>query len=449
MGRRVSCGLWLPCLLIALASASITAAPLGLEAVAVDGVELDQRAARGRSAAAAHVRTTAALSGGRLFLPLLVQRHPLRAVLELRPTAAMAEVGQDTWFELWLSGATSARSLTSWLIFWPEHVFVVDEDGRDGAVQVGRGEACGPDAYWSSQVSNTWGYFAVLCTTYHADSLDDGLVARFRLHAKEPGELDILVSSTTLVGLDGAPAMIVEPRPARLVIRSPPPTPAPGACAAIPGERYGRLSILGAPLATPAAAQPDVNLARRGAEPSDAYRGLVDYAGGTDSRAPQLAGLLAAWGNRDASIGFSRTWRVREWDWAGDRPAGVVPDWPATLVGVAVAPGEPLRLPASGYGIGDGYQALVLYSAPGRVTLKYTREDNVVYGYTLHVEGVCVEPGLQALYDQSVAEGRRRLPALRARQAFGRAAAAEVRFAIRDTGRFMDPRSRKDWWVGR
>ena len=38
------------------------------------------------------------------------------------------------------------------------------------------------------------------------------------------------------------------------------------------------------------------------------------------------------------------------------------------------------------------------------------------------------------------------LPALRAEQAFGRARGDEIMVSIRDTGSFMDPRSRKDWW---
>ena len=108
-----------------------------------------------------------------------------------------------------------------------------------------------------------------------------------------------------------------------------------------------------------------------------------------------------------------------------------------------------IRVPTSGYNIGDGYQVLVLYASTDRITLKYIREDNVVSGYTLHVEGICVEPGLLALYESLNAAGRQRLPALRGGQAFGRAHDMEVGVAIRDHGTFMDPRSRKDWWRGR
>jgi hypothetical protein len=102
--------------------------------------------------------------------------------------------------------------------------------------------------------------------------------------------------------------------------------------------------------------------------------------------------------------------------------------------------------PPSGYEIGDGYEVLVLYASPGGITLKYTREDNVLYGYTLHLDGLCVDPRLLDLYRDCDRQGRGRLPAVRAGQPVGCVAASEVRFAIRDSGAFMDPRSRKDWW---
>ena len=91
----------------------------------------------------------------------------------------------------------------------------------------------------------------------------------------------------------------------------------------------------------------------------------------------------------------------------------------------------------------------MLYASETRLTLKYTREDNVVQGYTVHLENVCPEPSLLALYRQLNSQGRGRLPALRGGQALGRANGGEIRAAVRDSGTFMDPRSRKDWWIGR
>ena len=89
---------------------------------------------------------------------------------------------------------------------------------------------------------------------------------------------------------------------------------------------------------------------------------------------------------------------------------------------------------------------LVHFANEQRVTLQYTRDDITSVGYTLHVEQVCVDPALVALYRDLDRLGRARLPALRPGQVFGRARQDQVLVAIRDSGRFMDPRSRRDWW---
>jgi hypothetical protein len=219
---------------------------------------------------------------------------------------------------------------------------------------------------------------------------------------------------------------------------------AAAACDPIAGESYGTLDVNGEPTDRPAEAHADLNLALRSYEVTSAPLVLVTYGPGEDSRAPQLRYLFS-----NASFrGFSRAFRVYDWNWSTNSRGSLIDDWPVTLAGLPAAPGETLHVPASGYEIGGGYEVLVLYAAENRITLKYTREDNVVYGYTLHVEGVCVEPNLLALYRNMNAAGRGRLPALRARQAFGRAIGGEVGAAIRDTGAFMDPRSRNDWWIG-
>jgi hypothetical protein len=216
-------------------------------------------------------------------------------------------------------------------------------------------------------------------------------------------------------------------------------------CAPIPGETYGVLSVLPPPTDRPAEVHADLNLALRGYEPASAYKGLVDYSGGTDPNAPQLPGLFAD----DRTATFSSVYQVHDWYWECNCRGALITDPEVTLAGLEVTPGETVHVPRSGYHIGDGYQVLVLYASTQRITLKYTREDNVVYGYTLHVENICVEPDLLALYQTWNDAGRGYLPALRAGQAFGRARGSEIGVAIRDTGRFMDPRSRKDWWQGR
>jgi len=215
----------------------------------------------------------------------------------------------------------------------------------------------------------------------------------------------------------------------------------PTGCEPIPGVQYGTLDVAGPPTARPEE-NPDLNLALRGYALTHAGLGLVDYGGDADPGAPQLNTLFA---DRLVPV-FSAMYRVYDWDWDCNCRGDLLANYPVTLAGMGVAPGELLHLPDSGYSIGSGYEALVLYATENRITLKYTREDHVVYGYTIHVENVCVEPGLLALYRAWNGAGRGRLPALRAGQPFGRARGAEIGVAIRDTGTFMDPRSRRDWW---
>ncbi len=222
--------------------------------------------------------------------------------------------------------------------------------------------------------------------------------------------------------------------------------PAPDPCQSIPGESYGTLSVNPPPTDRPAAEHAGLNLGLRGYEPTNAYQGLVDYSGGSDPNAPQFPSLFTD--NRVPT--FTAVYQLYAWDWdCNCQSQYLITQWDVTLAELSVSPVEIIHVPSSGYDIGDGYQVLVLYATTERITLKYTREDNVVYGYTVHVENVCVEPTLLALYESWNDAGRGRLPALRSGQAFGRARSDTIKIAVRDTGMFMDPRSRKDWWQGR
>jgi hypothetical protein len=171
------------------------------------------------------------------------------------------------------------------------------------------------------------------------------------------------------------------------------------------------------PTDRPAEEHADLNLALRGYELTNAFKGLVDYTGGGEPKAPQLPGLFAD----DRTGIFSNVYQVYDWDWGCNCRGELLTNWPVTLAGLEVTAGETIQVPDSGYAIGSGYEVLVLYASTERITLKYTRDDNVISGYTLHVENVCVDPNLLALYG----------------------------VAIRDNGTFMDPRSRNDWWRGR
>ena len=230
-----------------------------------------------------------------------------------------------------------------------------------------------------------------------------------------------------------------------LVAKPPPVVEPPPICAPIPGVQYATLSITGDPTDRPPELHADLNLALRGYEVTSAYLGLVDYGGGEDPKAPQLPALFFP--NRVPA--FPTAYRVYDWHWPTNSRGDLLDIWDVTLLGMGVAPAEVIHLPDSGYDIGSGYEALVLYATEERITLKYTREDNVVHGYTIHIENICVEPSLLALYRAMNDAGRSRLPALRGGQPLGRARGSEIGVATRDNGDFMDPRSRKDWWVAK
>jgi hypothetical protein len=222
----------------------------------------------------------------------------------------------------------------------------------------------------------------------------------------------------------------------------------PFVCQPVPGVQYGTLVVPDTypPGDPPPEDHPDLNLSMRGYEVTSAYLGLVHYdEDDPDPNAPQLYTLFA-----DHRVpAFTTVYQVYDWNWPDNERGSLLSDWDVTLAGMGVAPGEILYFPDSGYNIGNGYEALVLYATEERITLKYTREDNVVEGYTIHVEDICVEPSLLALYRERNDAGRGSLPALRGGQPIGRARGYEFGVALRDWGDFLDPRSDKDWWQGK
>ena len=220
-------------------------------------------------------------------------------------------------------------------------------------------------------------------------------------------------------------------------------------CPTASGAAYNAIPVPPPPADRPAAVHGDLNLALRGYEPVTAYLGLVPYDGGTDSAAPQLRGLFAD----RRTPAFRAVYQVYDWNWAcgGDGCRGnLLSTYDVTLLGMLTGPGEAIRIPEVPMPdrqiYGGGYAALVLYAEEGRITLKYTRDDNVVQGYTVHLENVCVDPNLLALYRDCDGQGRGTLPALRVGEALGTASGAEIQAAVRDNGTFLDPRSQKDWW---
>ncbi len=212
------------------------------------------------------------------------------------------------------------------------------------------------------------------------------------------------------------------------------------------GASYGTLEIPDWAPTPPAELHADLNLALRGYTlEKNAFLGLVNLGGDTDPQAPQLAGLFAT---PRAPI-FKAAYKVYNWDWDCNCRGAPIDDVEVSLADLAGTPGETIHVPDSGYGLGGGYEVLVLYASAQRLTLKYTMEDSVIYGYTLHLENICLDPNLLALYQALNSAGRHELPALRPGQTVGRVYSnGRVGVAIRDTGAFMETRSRKDWWHG-
>jgi hypothetical protein len=245
-----------------------------------------------------------------------------------------------------------------------------------------------------------------------------------------------------------APVIGRDPTPTPSPTPIPPPTPVPP-CPST-GQGFDLIPTTLRYEGPPPETNPDLNLSVRSWVAVNEARGLVDYNGGTDTGAPQLYSMFAD----DRTPALTSTHRVYDWDWASMRRGALLSNWPVTLLGLGTSPGETIRLPRrNGSDIYQGvYYALVVYAEPHRISLHYARNDYMAYAggsYGLHLENVCVDPALVALYQRGHAGGRHELPALKSNQPFGTARGGEVLAAIRDTGTFMDPRSRKDWWAGR
>ena len=185
-------------------------------------------------------------------------------------------------------------------------------------------------------------------------------------------------------------------------------------------------------------------------------RELVDYGSGDPTQPPQFATLFSPY--RVPS--FAEFYQVHQWNWQpssegpGTRGAPIS-DPPTTAVSFTLSPGTNLHTPVSGYDIGAGMEAIVLFADADTVTLHYTREDTSAVGYTIHIDHICTDPNLLSLYNTLDApEGPRydypspsyNLPTLPAGKAFGTSSTQDMVVAITDTGSFQDPRSCYEWW---
>jgi len=188
---------------------------------------------------------------------------------------------------------------------------------------------------------------------------------------------------------------------------------------------------------------------------------LVYYGRDDPTQPPQLATLFKPY----RFPGFINYYRVHHWHWSDAPDSGYRADLntvpPVTAVGLQTTLGEALHVPVSGYDIGGGMAALVIFADEDTVALRYTREDSSgSQGYTIHVDQICPDPNLLQLYRAlDVVDGPRyqfmtaeqrpyqyNLPELAPGQPFGTARQNEMVVAVVDSGTFMDPRSCDEWW---
>lgn len=228
-----------------------------------------------------------------------------------------------------------------------------------------------------------------------------------------------------------------------------------GGCSTASSNTYGTIDPIDKyPAHDPPPDQhPDLNItAIRGYVPAggEKYPLVLGEAG--DPKAPQI------WKITDKIPEIVSLYKVNSWDWNTNRkgPPMPLPDDPAasvkpiSMIGLRTTPGEVIKVPNSGYIIGGNYQVMVIFANNNNITVKYGREDNIgiKFGYAVQIEGTCVDPNLLNLYNQLNSAGRNDLPALTGGQVLGTANGNEIRVVIRDTGDFLDPRSKLDWWQG-
>jgi hypothetical protein len=255
------------------------------------------------------------------------------------------------------------------------------------------------------------------------------------------------------------PTVTSTPTATTTKVPSPTPTNTPSPTSLpVPDTTYDIVPFIGSPADHPAHLHGDLNLSLRGYDQTTGGLALVDYEGGLDSYAPQLSGLFEP--HRLPTI--AAVYKVNQWNFNPDQCDGNIHGcrgpadntWDVTLAGFVTTPGEAIHIPERFPQVYQGdFIVLVLYAEEKRITVGYTREDSVANGYSVHIEGVCVDRQLLALYRaQTDANGWHHtgyLPALRNNEPFGTACGRELQVAIRDKGTFLDPRSRKDWWPDR
>ncbi len=124
--------------------------------------------------------------------------------------------------------------------------------------------------------------------------------------------------------------------------------------------------------------------------------------------------------------------------------------FPVTLCGFSASPGQPVHAPQTCQG-----PWMVVYADEGFITLQANTSDCMEgapcpagTGYGVHIDGLRVNPALLAQYRADNPNGLRsgHLPTVKPNEVIGTADGNEVRVTVRDSGDFMDPRAKRDWW---
>jgi hypothetical protein len=200
---------------------------------------------------------------------------------------------------------------------------------------------------------------------------------------------------------------------------------------------YSLLALEGQRESRPAEEHGDLNLKLRDPQPIEVDLNLVDIPGsGIDPNAPNLGDVFK-------NPQFVRAYTIHDWDWNCNCKGKLINDDHLVLVGIKTQPGEPIFIPTKKQDIfGGKYYATLLYASEDSLTFVYSREGNVAHAYSVHYLGLNTDPNLLALYQQSKGN---ELPGLTLDTPVG-VAGEELIVAIRDKGKFMDARSRGDWW---
>lgn len=218
------------------------------------------------------------------------------------------------------------------------------------------------------------------------------------------------------------------------------PPPAMAAAAAAPSasssnNTYNLIPIEGERESRPAEEHGDLNLKLRDPQPINVELAVVDVGAGVDPDAPSLSAIFKP--------EFKAAYTIYDWDWGCNCKGKLIEDKSVALAGLKTTPGQPVYIPPRQQDIyGGKYLAVVLYASENSLTFVYARAGSMVKGYAVHYLGLQTDPNLVKLFRESKGS---ELPGLAANTPVG-LATDELIVAIRDNGKFLDARSKNDWW---